>query len=145
MTRRLFPLFVTGNLIKRSVSAAAQERAQGQDDFNGHVWTTLTGVQRASYVLGFTEGTVDIFDALHDVQGDTKSRIKAVETMLSPGPMSYRDFAHVIDRLYEDPANLPIGVRFIWTVASMRIRGRSQTEIDAALTTFRKLAFDRSR
>ena len=63
--------------------------------------------------------------------------------MLSSGALSYGDFAKVIDGLYQDPANIAISVRLMWTIASMRVRGESEGEIQTHLTALRKMYFDR--
>lgn len=133
-----------------SMCADGQAPSRSMDTSN--LWEKMDDGGKFGYVLGFSNASeyyqmvlrAMCFNATsNDLSGctdETKDRITAT---LEQNPVSHATLAQwksVLDEFYQDPRNKGIFLVSAMQIASLRIAGRPQSEIDGQLRRMRELA-----
>jgi hypothetical protein len=93
---------------------------------NGRFWHGLAPMAKIAFLIGFKEGIA---------AADNHETFKEY---FEPAA-NYGEITTGVDRLYDQPENAIVPVTWILEVFTMKVRGASQTEIDAKLAAYRKL------
>ena len=158
--QRFLLVLVLGLLSLSPQSAqSAQSAQQPQEKSPAASWRSLSEASRSMWVDGFQAGAVFVGDSLvaalagvttadtagleatHPTPAQVQAltdAIRAVETSAG-NKFGSRRVAEAVTALFEDPANEQIHVQAMITVATLRLTGRPQSDIDAALASWRTL------
>ena len=141
------------------LSLSPQSAGKPPDKTPAENWRSLSEASRSMWVDGFQAGAVYMGDSLvaalagvttADTAGvgathPTPAQIQALTAAIravqdsAGNKFGSRRVAEAVTQLFEDPANDRVHVQAMVTVATLRLNGRPQSEIDASLASWRRL------
>jgi hypothetical protein len=101
---------------------------------NGRWWRKSNEYER----IGYMEGFADAFQAASFFSGgDEEKRVKALYRLFTPVGASVGELEDALTKLYEDPANMRVGVPLLMQAASMKFGGSSAASVEKCLEALR--------